>query len=151
RSLVVGSLSLVGSAALAILLGHDLVRDLELIRRLGEGRFALSWSPRSRDLAALLARQPSDAVATIDWGLMNPLLALGDGRQRLHELTFHLLEVPQGGERRRELADDLLCSEPGTLFVAHDDKHGFFAAAKQNFFVLARETGREVRLVGTVP
>ena len=98
-----------------------------------------SWSDAIFPLSALLARLPAEQVVLVDWGMLDNLRLLHDGKLPLRWGAPLLLKPLPNDNDRREIRQ--LLAHPQWIFVGHTDDHEQFANVNANLRRISAEEG----------
>lgn len=100
-----------------------------------------SWTDAIYPLSAGLASSPSSHIAVIDWGLINSLEAMNEGKLPLSWAGDPFMERPTGSPPVDP--DPELLRDPNTLWVGHTDGNEQFAGVNASVIAFAARSGYE--------
>lgn len=127
---------LIGGTCVSSLLVTNQYR-LQLIRYGAAG----SWTDAIYALSESLRHVQATEIYVTDWGILDPLRFLHQGRLPLRESSAVLQQSSLGEADRQELRRRL--AHPGGLFIGHVDGEEQFAGVNARLVELAREEGYE--------
>jgi hypothetical protein len=97
------------------------------------------WSNSIYPLSAYLKQIPATKVNCMDWGIMEPLQFLNEGKLPI-SWGFDPISKPELTAEEREVVKQMI-SEPGSLFVAHTQPYEVFHGGSPNLAKFAEESG----------
>jgi 4-amino-4-deoxy-L-arabinose transferase-like glycosyltransferase len=89
-----------------------------------------SWSDAIFPLSSLLSRLPAEQVVLVDWGMLDSLRLLHNGKLPLRWGAPPFLKPVPDASNLREIHQML--ATPGLVFVGHADGHEQFAGVNEN-------------------
>ena len=100
---------------------------------------AQSWNEAIYALDRYVAATPAKSVLCLDWGIMDPLRLLGEGRYPLAMGNDQVTRPEMSADDRRiALA---MIAEPKNLFVAHTKDFEFFPGGNAKLLAFAEQEG----------
>jgi hypothetical protein len=131
RWLRVGMIALLVSSNL-------LVIDRYIAQLERNGTFG-SFTDAVKPLAESLAHQSGDTIYIIDWGILEPVDFLLQGKSHLRESYPYLIQATPDPGQRREI--DAMLADPHALFVSHVPSREAFHGVGEHLETLARAEG----------
>jgi hypothetical protein len=107
------------------------------------------WTPALFTLSDYLMAHPAPRIFCVDWGMLNTLLLLSDGRLHLYLGSDPVFNREPGPDDLRVIR--WMTGEPGAIFVAHTPGNEFFQGANARLVHAADSMGYRKKLRATVP
>ena len=109
---------------------------------------AQAWTDAVFGLSSYLKTSPPRTVVCLDWGILDPLRLLNDGRLPL-EMRPDSLPRPEMTEGDRTYLAGRI-ADPGTVFIGHTKDYEFFPGASPALLRFAEQSGYTRQTAATI-
>ncbi|MBZ5728880.1 MAG: glycosyltransferase family 39 protein [Acidobacteriia bacterium] len=148
RRLGRAGLPVLGAAALALIVSHLLVTNEYYVRMSRNGAGSVSWTDAIFPLAAAVKGTPAENVFCIDWGIMDSLRLVSDGKLRVREGSDPINKPVLTQGDREEMVRRV--TGGGSLFIGRFKEAEVFRGVTEKTVRLAAETGYARQMVAAI-
>jgi 4-amino-4-deoxy-L-arabinose transferase-like glycosyltransferase len=137
------------ATVLVVMMGSSLLVTNEYHVLMMRNGGSLNWTDAIFRLSDYLKESQSEAIYSMDWGMMDSLRLLSRGKLPLRVGTDPI-DKPQLDSADRELLERLI-AEPGNLYINHTKDFEFFPGVNDKFVTFAEAAGYTRRVLAVIP